>query len=98
MSRSRTVVLELSEERARWIDDRVVNRGFADAQDVINDALDTLALDEQLPPLFSDEEIRAAVAPVLERVDSGTAEWRTPEQVFDGLLDRHAARQARKAE
>lgn len=88
----RTVLLELSEEQAKWIDGRVAAGDYPDAKALVNDAIDAKLLDDVIggEPYIDDDTLRRAVAPVLESIKDGTATFYSAEQVFEHL-DRCAA-------
>lgn len=96
---ARTVTLELSEEQAQWVDERVAE-GFPDAAAVVSDAVDAAVLDSKLAQAAVDdidkEEIRAAVARALERLDKGTAHLLSADEVFGRKTEGYFARLAQR--
>lgn len=90
---ARTVTVELSEDQARWIEERIEAREHPDAASVVRGVLDArLIEDEQTHPEHDDAVIREAVAPVLERMRNGTAVWHSHEDVFGRMSERRLAR------
>lgn len=75
MSAPRTVLIELSDEHAKWIDDRVARGEFPDEAAAVREGLDELAWSRstEVEPgyVLTNDDIREAIRPVLERWKSG---------------------------
>ena len=89
MSSPRTIVVELSEEHARWIDDRIASGEYPDEAALVRESIDNLALEtvlDEMPTVeLTDEALRIAVTPAYERWVSGTGITYTGDEVRERL-------------
>jgi putative addiction module CopG family antidote len=91
----RTVTVELSEEHARWIDDRVADGDYPDAAAAVREGLDHLRDQaDELPGVsaLTDHELRDAVQPGLDRLKAGHDHLLTADEVFGRARARYLAR------
>ena len=90
----RTVTVELSEEHARWIDDRIAAGDYPDEASAVRDGLDELVMAEltgsDSAPL-TNQDVAEAVRPAYDRMLAGTAHYLTAEEVFGGVSERYRA-------
>jgi antitoxin ParD1/3/4 len=75
----------LTEEQAKFIDDRVSDGQYATASEVVREGLRGLQEDAAI----FDERLRREVLPVIERLRSGREKVVTPEQVRANLKDEY---------
>lgn len=75
----------LTEEQAKFIDDRVASGGYASGSEVVREGLREM----QDEDAAIDRWLRKEVLPVLDRVRSGKTKTHTPEEVRQHLRERH---------
>lgn len=87
-----SVAITVPEEMAERLRAKVASGAYASESEVIGDGLRALDAEEAEIERWLKETVR----PIYDRVKNGQEALIPIDEVFDGLLERHEARKARK--